>query len=57
MGLPVTDGYLLSETGVYLLGLHLILYSIAFVLVRVYAAVTHLMLAFLGAIMRFLFHK
>ena len=57
MGLPPTDGTLLSSQGLMFFALHLMLYTVAFVIVRVYAAATYLVLFILGAIMRFLFHR
>ena len=56
-GLPLSDGALLDRKGVMFIGLHTILYTIALVIVRVYALVTHMVLSALGAVMRVLFHK
>lgn len=56
-GLPLSDGALLDSKGFMFIGLHLILYTLALVIVRVYALVTRMVLSSLGAVMRVLFHK
>ncbi|XP_067929246.1 GPI inositol-deacylase-like isoform X2 [Watersipora subatra] len=56
-GIPLSDGAVLESRGLMLAGLHIILYTIALVIVRTYALITNLVLAVLGKVMRYLFHQ
>jgi len=56
-GLPLSDGAVLESRGLMFLGLHIILYTIALVVVRWYALLTRGMLTLLGTVMRYLFHR